>query len=607
MIDRRTLLRTAGSAAGATLVLGGGASAATAMPALPARSPSDVDGARSVMARPGVPGRFDRPFSGYAPAATTLRRGRPERVGLSAGPIDAAQRQVAGWTEPDPASGHPLFSGAVTMMVHNGVIVHHEVVGKSLRYADQQGTELPAGQQIAMRGDTIFDMASISKLFTSIVVLRLAEAGKLAIDAPVVEYLPEFGVHGKETITVQQLLTHTSGLQPDLPTLWQDYPDIPSRRKAVLEVEPQAEPGATYEYSDLNMLTLQFVAEQVSESTLEKLVREGITRPLGLSDTGYNPPKRKRRRIAATEYQQTPARGLVWGVVHDEKAWSLAGVGGHAGVFSTARDLAVLGQTILNGGTYAGKRILREASVEQMLTNYNEKFPDDSHGLGFELNQIWYMGALTSPRGAGHTGFTGTSMVIDPLSRSVAILLTNRVHPSREWGSINVAREATASGLAKAMAVAPSAGQNAWYTSGTSNASTTLTTPTLGGGRGETAIEFHAFVDTEPTDTLVLEASDNGGEWYRLAMRATGPGAPDGEVKSLSGNGHRAWWKVTATYSIFSPPPNFMRLRWRYRTDDSYRGRGVLVDGVLLDGGRTFDGEKEHGRFVADGWRSTDR
>jgi CubicO group peptidase (beta-lactamase class C family) len=599
MLDRRSLFRSAGTAAGAALVLGASAPSASGMQPLP--------GSSTVSS--GAVGRFDRPFTGFAPERTTLRGGTPSDVGLAARPIDDALGKVRGWTEPDPATGHPLFSGAVTMLVHNGVTVSHRAAGKALRYADAAGTELPPARQIAMHPDTIFDMASISKLFTSIVVLRLAEANRISVAAPAAKYLPEFGVNGKTGITVQQLLTHTSGLQPDLPTLWKDYPDIPSRRGAVLSVAPQTPAGTAYSYSDLNMLTLQFLAEKVTGSTLDSLVRSGITGPLRMADTGYNPPAARKRRIAATEFQAQPPRGLVWGQVHDEKAWSLGGVAGHAGVFSTARDMAVLAQAVLNGGAYGGKRILRPDSVDRMLTNYNSAFPDDSHGLGFELNQIWYMGALASPRTAGHTGFTGTMLVIDPLSRSIAILLTNRVHPSREWGSINVARETTATALATAMAVKPVAGRQSWYTAGSNEATATLNTPVLGTGRGMLTVGYRTFVDTEPTDTVTLEASVNGGEWQPLPVRASGPGAPAGEVATLSGNGHRAWWKVSARLALTSPPPTSVRLRWRYTADKSYRGRGVHLDDIrVTQGGRVLlDGEKAGGKFAADGWRLSDR
>jgi CubicO group peptidase (beta-lactamase class C family) len=240
--------------------------------------------------------------------------------------------------------------------------------------------------------------------------------------------VPEFAENG--AITIRQMLTHTSGLPAWLP-LWRDYPDPESRLDAALTSELAHEPGTTYEYSDLNLIGLGVLVEGVTGRSLDELVARDVTEPLGMVDTGYNPDAALKPRIAATEFHATPDRGMVHGDVHDENAWALGGVAGHAGVFSTADDLAILAQTLLNGGSYDGHRILTRESVEQMITNFNTDFPDDSHGLGFELNQRWYMSGLASPRTAGHTGYTGTSLVIDLPSRSFAILLTNRVHPSR--------------------------------------------------------------------------------------------------------------------------------------------------------------------------------
>ncbi|MEV4599318.1 serine hydrolase domain-containing protein [Amycolatopsis sp. NPDC049253] len=547
-------------------------------------------------------GRFDVVRHGFAAPSTTLREGKPSDVGLDAGPIKSAEQFLASWTQPD-ASGHPHFSGAVGLLAHDGVVVDRYAVGGALRYADAAGTELPTDQQVPMRDDTIFDMASVSKLFTSIAALQLVEQGKLDVNAPVVRYLPEFGVNGKEAVTIEQLLTHTSGFDADpAPSLWQGYSDIPSRRKAVLDSPLKNAPGTTYLYSDLNMLTLGFVIEKLTGQTLDKVVHDRITAPLGMVDTGYNPPASKLNRIAATEYETDPPRGLVRGQVHDENAWSLGGVAGHAGVFSTASDLAILCQTILNGGTYRGKRILRPDTVETMLTNYNQRFPDDAHGLGFELDQPWYMGALSSPVTAGHTGFTGTTLVIDPESRSFALLLTNRVHPSRNWGSINTARQVWATSLAQAMAVKPAQGRDAWFAGlGDKSTATLSTQPLTPRSGGPLQVSFYAFVDTEgPTDPLQLESSSDGVNWQPVAVRANGPGAPPGQVTSLSGHGHRAWWRVTAEV----PASGVTTLRWRYNTDASYTGRGVSVDGVKVTerGRAVLDGERNPSALTATGW-----
>ncbi|WP_158887585.1 serine hydrolase domain-containing protein [Amycolatopsis anabasis] len=559
-----------------------------------------IPGASAIAEQQAATGRFDRPRHGFAPAHTVLREGGPAEAGLDPAPIAAAERFLTGWTEPD-ASGHPHFSGAVGLLAHDGVIAARFAAGGAVRYADAAGTELPADRQVPMRADTIFDIASISKLFTSIAVLQLVERGQVALDAPVVEYLPEFGVNGKGSITVKQLLTHVSGLDADpIPSLWAGYPDIPSRRKAVLDSPLKDAPGTTYRYSDINLMTLGFLVEKLTGATLDAVVRDRITGPLGMTDTGYNPPASKLDRIAATEFQSNPPRGMVRGQVHDENAWSLGGVSGHAGVFSTTGDLAILGQAILNGGVYRGQRILRPDTVRTMLKNYNQAFPGDEHGLGFELDQPWYMGGLAAPGSAGHTGFTGTSLVIDPKSRSIATLFTNRVHPTRGWGTINPAREAWATALARSLAVLPVRGPDAWFSDLGNNGKATLTTPPLR-PHGRMRVTFDTFIDTVSNDQLVLEFSTDGTNWTPVPVRVSGPGAPRGEVSSLAGHGHRAWWHARAEV----PASAQVSVRWRYFTDSSYTGRGVSVDSVRItaDHDTLLDGEHAASSFSAAGWQ----
>lgn len=567
-------------------------------------------GAADASLTPTVPwtGRFDQVDHGFAPAWTTLRPGTPAQAGLDPGPINAALTQIDDWTQGEAGADHPMFSGAVTLLVHDGVVVARQAAGYALRYADQQGDPLPADQQIPMRTDTIFDLASLSKLFTSIVAMQQIEAGRLNLSATVASYLPEFASNGKGTITIQQLLTHTSGLPADPdPALWQ-YPDMASRIKAILDTVPEYPPGTTYLYSDLNMLTLQQVLQQITGKSLDVLVREGITGPLHMTDTMYNPPAALKPRIAAEEYEQGPGepqRGLVWGQVHDENAWAMGGVAGHAGVFSTVDDIAVLAQAILNGGTYAGHRILSQRSVTEMMTNYNQNFPGDSHGLGFELDQRWYMGGLDSPNTAGHTGFTGTSIVIDPESRSIALLFTNRVHPTRNWGSTNASRRAVGDALAHAMAVRPPHSAVSWY-SGIGDASTaTLSTPELSPRGGPVTIGYDTFVDTEAGyDFVTLQSSADGTTWQDVPIQVTGPGAPSGTVTRLSG-GTRSWWHVTATLPATT---GGLWLRWQYTTDPENTGRGVNVAAVhVADGtGQLFDGDRTPTAFTATNWTLTD-
>ena len=562
-------------------------------------------GVSAAESRGAVTGRFDVPLPGYASPHTVLRSGSPASAGLDAAPIDAAVARIDEWTRKnyDPKLTVPLYSGAVSLLAHDGVVVSRETTGYAVRYADGAGTELPEDQKVPMRADTIFDMASVSKLFTSIAVMQLVEKGQVDPDEPVATYLPEFGVNGKESITVAQLLTHTSGLVSWIP-LWSRYPDIPSRIKAVMDIAPRTTPGTNYEYSDLNLITLGVLVERLTGKTLDEVVAERITRPLGMVDTGYNPPASKLDRIAATEYQTAPPRGMVRGSVHDENAWSLGGVAGHAGVFSTAGDMAVLAQTILNGGTYRGHRIMKRETVTAMLANYNEGFPGRDHGYGFELNQMWYMGGLSGPRTAGHTGYTGTDVVIDPASRSFAILLTNRVHPSRNWGSINIARETLCGGLAKALAVKPRHGRDSWYAGNGDASSAWLTTVTLQPEQ-PFRVNFDAFVDTESTDRLIFEATTDGVTWSAVPLSVQGRGAPDEPVESLSGNGHRAWWRVEA----WLPHAAEITLRWRYVTDARYTGRGVNLDHIMVtDSGRVLlNGEKEPHKLQSEGWQPRSR
>lgn len=542
-----------------------------------------------------------------------LRDATPAKAGLDPAPIDTALAQVEAWTKPN-GTVKPLYAGAVTLLGHDGKVVTRTATGLALKYSDGSGTELPADQQIPMRTDTIFDLASVSKLFTSIVVMQQVEKGKLSLDTPIATYVPEFGQNGKEAVTVRQALTHTTGLPAWLP-LWSAQPDPASRMQMALTAKPTSVPGTTYLYSDLNLISLGEAASRVSGKSLDKLVADGITKPLQMRDTGYNPDEKKKPRIAATEFQTAPPRGMVWGSVHDENAWSLGGVAGHAGVFSTADDLAVLAQTFLNGGSYRGARILKENSVTAMITNFNQAFPGNDHGLGFELNQRWYMGGLSGPRTAGHTGYTGTSLVIDFDSRSFAILLTNRVHPSRNWGSNNPARRAVVQGLALSLGVGPRHGKDAWF-SGTADASTTTLAAQVAVPAGGAKVAFDLFVDTEDSDLLYLESSADGTTWTKVPFTVRDRGSITADPTppprsgvidtdgSISGSGDRRWHQVTADLGAGD-----QTLRWRYTSDPLYQGRGVYVDGVKITSGNQmlFDGERSPESFTASGWRLSRR
>lgn len=533
----------------------------------------------------------------------TLRYGSPERAGLVPEHLAAMRSDAERFLRTDP----PMYAGAVVLAARNGVIATHEAVGDAVRYASYdagtgEATELPRDERVRMRRETVFDLASVSKLFTALAAVQLIERGRIGLEAPVARYLPQFAQNGKDEVTIRELLTHTSGL-PAWDALYSKYDTPAERIAAVYAIGLEDPPGTAYTYSDLGLMALGKVIEEVSGRPLDAYVAKNITGPLGMTDTGFNPPRSQQHRIAATEYQPWTGRGVIRGSVHDENAWSLDGVAGHAGVFSTAHDLAVLAQTMLNGGRYGNARILRPDSVRRLLTNFNEDFPGDEHGLGFELSQRWYMDAMSSPVTAGHTGYTGTSLVIDPLSHSFVILLTNRVHPTREWGSNNPSRRAVARHLARATPVRPAEGRDAWFCGLGDERTATLGLP-LRGASGGGRMVFDLWYDTEAGyDIGTLQASTDGGSsWQPVPMTLrTGPyrWSTDG---SFSGFAARRWTAAAADL-----PAGTTAVRWRYVTDRLYQGRGIYVDGVRAwdaDGRLIFAGHRPRDArlFQPDGW-----
>lgn len=334
-------------------------------------------------------------------------------------------------------SERPWAPGVVAVAGRGPVIAVQEAAGWAVRYTaydseTDSGVESAPGARVPLTVDTPFDLASLTKLFTSVAAVQQIERAVLDIDAPVGIHLPEFRAVARRGVTVRQLLTHTSGLRPELPLY--DCPDDEARL-AMLRAEAPTEPPGQYRYSDLNMLLLQFLLERITGRTLDALIHEGITRPLGMRATRFGPCP----GAAATEDQRRPwakaDRGMLRGVVHDENAWVLGGVAGHAGLFSSGPDLAVFCRTLLAGGQYGQARILGPDFVEQLLT---------PPGLGFAVDQRWFMGELAGRGAAGHTGFTGTSLVLDPATDTFLVLLANTVHPRRrEPDSTPRARAAT--------------------------------------------------------------------------------------------------------------------------------------------------------------------
>ncbi|MEU6620607.1 serine hydrolase [Streptomyces litmocidini] len=553
---------------------------------------------------------------------TTLRRGSAERAGLLAPHLDGLVADAERFLTPSPA--HPWYAGAVLLAGRGGTVALHRAIGSAVRYAayDEKtdtGIELPPERRIPMTEDTVFDLASVSKLFTSILAVQQIERGALRLEEKVAAYLPEFAGGGKQDVTVRQLLTHTSGFRSWIP-LYRE-PTREGKLRLLWAEAPASPPGSAYLYSDLNLISLQLVLEEITGRGLDALLHDEITAPLGMHRTRFNPPLSWRPEIAATEDARPPwsglDRGMVWGEVHDENAHSLSGVAGHAGVFSRAWDLAVLARTLLNGGAYGRARILSPASVELMFTDFNTAFPGDEHGLGFELYQHWYMGAMATPRTAGHTGFTGTSLVLDPTTDAFLIVLGNSVHPVRSWRSGSAPRVAAADRLARAVPVRPARGRTSpklsasleqggppWFSGMASATTATLTLPPV---TGAARLECALWWDTEPgADPVALEASvDGGATWRPVPFTTDGrDGHPTGTVGGWSG---RVWHTVSAPL-----PGADTVLRWRYTTDQRYVGRGVYVDGLrLLDaaGLPVFDEARpaDGARIEANGWtRSAD-
>jgi len=378
-------------------------------------------------------------FSFYLIPATTAAAAvkNIEPVSMLQQPLDDLDAEI------EQAIADNVMPGAVVLIAKDGEVAKHDAYGYAARYTDADFTEME--WPVEMQTNTIFDVASISKLFTATAVMQLWDQDEFELDDPVSWYIPEFAENGKEEVTIRQLLTHTSGFAASTSeTLYEIEGDRNDRLDFVLRESLQNPPGTEYLYSDVDYITLGVLIERISGQRQDEFVRESITAPLQMEDTMYNPPETLRHRIAATEFQPWTARGLVWGSVHDEKSWSLDGVSGHAGVFSSATDLNTFAQMMLGKGTYEGTQILSEEAVALMSTNWNEAFPGQDQGLGWELNQAWYMDDLAESNTLGHTGYTGTSIVVSPNKNTVAILLTNRVHPTRDTVSTNSIRRKVA-------------------------------------------------------------------------------------------------------------------------------------------------------------------
>jgi CubicO group peptidase (beta-lactamase class C family) len=310
------------------------------------------------------------------------------------------------------------ISGAVVLIGNRERVIYRQAFGyRSLK-----------PEKIIMTTDTIFDLASLTKVVaTTTAILQLVEAGKIRLDDPVARYWPAFRANGKKDITIRELLTHYSGLRPalNLKPRWTGYK---TAMKKIISERPLYPPGKIYIYSDINFDILGELIRRVSGKTLDEYCLMHIFKPLGMKDTLFKPLAALHERIAPTQYHK---RKMPCSYVHDTICYNMGGVSGHAGLFSTADDLSIFAQMLLNKGSEKGVTILKPQTVEQMTVPQSSLNKPKLRGLGWDIeaplstnrDELFPVGAY------GHLGYTGTSIWIDPVTETYVIVLTNRVYP----------------------------------------------------------------------------------------------------------------------------------------------------------------------------------
>jgi CubicO group peptidase (beta-lactamase class C family) len=335
----------------------------------------------------------------------------PRSVGMSAERLGAIDRVVARGLR---AGGYP---GAAVVVGRKGASVWQKGFGR-LDWSESSEAVLPES--------SIYDLASLTKVIgTTTALMVLYDEGLIHLEDPVSRYVPGFSGGWKDSVTLRQLLTHRSGL-PAGRDLWRVAQSPTDARQMVIDTPLECKPGQCYIYSDLGADLMGFVVEAASGQSLDGFLAERVFAPLGMTDTFFRPADSLRARIAPTEV--TPPRGHpLRGEVHDENAYTLGGVAGHAGLFITAADLSVFAQMMLNGGVYNGTRIVADSTVRLFTTR-----AAGTRALGWDTcDSDGGCGSYLSERAYGHTGFTGTSIWIDPDREMFVILLTNRVHAAR--------------------------------------------------------------------------------------------------------------------------------------------------------------------------------
>ncbi len=329
--------------------------------------------------------------------------------------------------------------GAVVLVGRHGGIVFRKAYGQKRLEPDKA----------PMTIDTVFDMASITKpMATATSIMKLIEQGKIGLDDPVARYIPEFAANGKDVVTVRDLLTHQSGLIAD--NSIRDYDGTPEESYRMIYALPLKEPHRSkFIYSDVNFITLGKLVEVVSGQNVNQFARASFFEPLGMTETGYVPGDELKKRAAPTEKRND---AWIQGEVHDPRAWRLEGIAGHAGLFSTAQDIAVYAQMMLNGGEYGGVRVLQPETVQLMTTPNPLPGGRGRRGLGWDMRSAYSInrGDRLSDKAFGHGGFTGTVLWIDPQLDVFFVFLSNRVHPNGK-GLVNPLAGQIASVIATAI------------------------------------------------------------------------------------------------------------------------------------------------------------
>ena len=388
------------------------------------------------------------PVSTPAPAPEPAPSPGPERLSFLTG-LTPAPPETVGMDPRLATTVDSVVSAAIAAGAAPGVAV---AAGRHGRLVLVRGYgRTAAADAPAVTDSTLYDLASVSKVVaTTTAAMLLEEEGRLNLDRPVAYYLPEFSDSAKAGITVRLLLTHSGGLEAFAP-LYQTIRGREAYLAAINERPLKYAPGSQTIYSDWDLILLQLVVERIAGRPLDELVAERVFRPLGMTDTGFNPAPALRDRIAPTENDRQ--RGLIHGEVHDPNAWAMGGVAGHAGLFSSARDLAVFAQMMLNGGSFGGVRILLPQTIARWTAPQR---PGSSRALGWDTpSGESSAGRYFSPRSFGHTGFTGTSLWIDPERSLFLVLLANRVYFTSENQRHVGLRRAVADALQSAVHDAP--------------------------------------------------------------------------------------------------------------------------------------------------------